>query len=268
MPRTRIFWGLILLILGTLLLLQQLGILQINVWSLIFPLILIGFGVMIIWESRHRPQTTRTERIAIPHQGAERGRLRIHHGAGPLTINPGAGPNDLLAGQFAAGLAYRTGRDQDIYTVDMRTPSSSPTQFIFPWHLFSRGGFTWDVHLNPAIVYALDIEGGANYVRLDLTHLLVSDLRVKTGASSTEISLPDGAGYTRVAVEAGAASVKIEVPAQVAARIRTRGDLSGLTVNRNRFPQIGNVYQSPDYDTAPNRVDIEAQVDVGSLDIH
>ena len=268
MPKRRVFWGLILLILGTLLLLQELGILSINVWSLIVPLILIGLGVLIIWESRHRAQTSRTERVTIPLQGAERGRLRMRHGAGPLTVRSGAGPDDLLVGRFATGLAYRTGRDQDIYTVDMRTPAGSPARFIFPWHLFATGGLAWDVRLNPSIVYTLDIEGGANNVQLDLTHLLVSELRVKTGASSTEIRPPNNSGYTRISIEAGAASVKIEIPAEVAARIRTRGELSGLTIARSRFPQVGNTYQSPDYDTAPNRVDIEAQVDVGSLDIH
>jgi hypothetical protein len=267
MSRRRVFWGLALLVLGTLLLLQELDILRVNVWGLLIPLILIGLGILVVWESSHRSQTSRTERVTIPHQGAERGRLRIRHGAGPLTLSSGAGPTYLLTGQFAGGIAYRTGRDQDIYTLDMHAPSSSPAQFIFAWPFFSNGGRIWDVRLNPTIVYALDIDGGANLVQLDLTHLLVSELRVKTGASSAEIGLPANAGYTRVFVQAGAASVQIEVPAQVAARIHTRGDLSGMTIDRSRFPQIGNVYQSPDYDTAPNRVDIEAQVDVGSLEI-
>ncbi len=267
MKRRRVFWGTMLLILGSLLLLQELDILRINAWSLVFPLILIGFGVIIVWESLNKPQIVRTRSLAIPHQGAERARIHIRHGAGPLTIGGGAGTNDLLTGQFAGGLAYRTGRDQDILTVDMRTPANSPMHTIFPWHMFSTGGFAWNVGLNSTIVYALDIEGGANSVRMDLTNQLVSDLRLKTGASSVQVRLPAAAGYTRVTAEAGAAALHIQVPPEVAARIRVRGELSGVTVDENRFPHTGNIYQSPNYDTAPNRVDIDAEIGLGSITI-
>jgi hypothetical protein len=40
-----------------------------------------------------------------------------------------------------------------------------------------------------------------------------------------------------------------------------------MNVDRSRFPQNGNIYQSPDYATAANRLDIQVETGVGSVDI-
>ena len=72
---------------------------------------------------------------------------------------------------------------------------------------------------------------------------------------------------TNVRVESGAASVSIRVPEGVAARIQTKGGLSTIQVDTRRFPQAGDVYQSADYETATNKVDIDVQMGVGSVNI-
>ena len=72
---------------------------------------------------------------------------------------------------------------------------------------------------------------------------------------------------TEVKTEHGAASLSIEVPAGVAARIRSRITLGSSQIDEARFPRIGDVYQSLDYGTAANRVDIDASGGVGSLRI-
>jgi len=59
----------------------------------------------------------------------------------------------------------------------------------------------------------------------------------------------------------------MRVPSGVAARIRASGGLAEIHVDRGRFPRAGGVYQSADYDTAPNRVDIDVEAGVGSVNI-
>ena len=59
----------------------------------------------------------------------------------------------------------------------------------------------------------------------------------------------------------------MEVPPGVAARIRTRMALGSSQIDETRFPRIGDVYQSLDYGTAANHVDIDASGGVGSLRI-
>ena len=79
--------------------------------------------------------------------------------------------------------------------------------------------------------------------------------------------LPRAAGATTVRAESGAASLTIEVPAGVAARIRSRMALGSSQVDEARFPRVGDGYESPDYATAANRVDIDISGGVGSVKV-
>ena len=79
------------------------------------------------------------------------------------------------------------------------------------------------------------------------------------------MKLPARAGFTRVVVSGGMTSLRLHVPEGVAARIRASCGLVSITVDRKRFPRTGGVYQSPDYETAQNRVDIRLDTGLGSV---
>jgi hypothetical protein len=113
----------------------------------------------------------------------------------------------------------------------------------------------------------LDLDTGANDAHIDLSSLRVTDVFLKSGASSTRLTLPARAGYTRVRVEAGAASLRIRVPEGVAARIHTSSGLTSMRINSARFPSGYNGYQSPDFDTAAHKAELEIQTGVGSVEI-
>ena len=77
--------------------------------------------------------------------------------------------------------------------------------------------------------------------------------------------LPLAAGASDVRAEAGAASLTFIVPTGVAARIRSKMALGSNQVDEARFPRMGDGYQSTDYATAENRVDLDIQGGVGSV---
>jgi predicted membrane protein len=77
--------------------------------------------------------------------------------------------------------------------------------------------------------------------------------------------LPRAAGLTRVRAEAGAASLTFIVPAGVAARVHGTVALGSLNVDESRFPRFGNDYESTDYGSAANRVDLDINGGVGSI---
>ena len=267
MGRSTLFWGVILILIGALLLLNNLGVLDVNVWSLIWPLFLIALGLWILWGFVAGPRPVEAKEVVIPLEGAARASVHIRHGAGRLHVDAGVGPGELAAGTFGGGLDHRVRRDGDMLDVEMRVPSDGFPAFVLPWMWGPGGAFDWSFSLNGEIPLSLDLETGASDMRLDLTDLRVIDLRLQTGASATDLTLPANAGHTRVKIGAGAASVKIRVPSGVAARIRISGALAGITVDKNRFPRVGDVYQSVDYDTAPNKVDVDMETGVGSVDI-
>jgi len=256
------FWGFILVIIGLALLLDNLGLLgNIDIWNLLWPLFLIALGAWVLLGTifRRAPQT---EHASIPLEGAQSARVRVQHGAGRLEVSTGSGMGVLAEGDFAGGLDFRSRREGNGLDVKMRPPEQ-----LFPFTWSTGSTLDWSFGLTREIPLSLEFETGANESRLNLRDLRVTELRLKTGASSTTIDLPANAGLTRTFIESGAASVNVSVPEGVAARIRAQGGLSSIQVDTNRFPQMGNIYQSPDYDAAANKIEMEIQMGVGSVKV-
>jgi hypothetical protein len=70
-----------------------------------------------------------------------------------------------------------------------------------------------------------------------------------------------------VRIEAGAAQVRVEVPAGVAARIRSRMGLGTTSVDEARFPRTGDGWASADVAEAPRVAEIDIQGGVGSVSV-
>jgi len=258
MHRNEFFWGGALVVAGLLLLLGT--VFEINVWILIGPLALIAVGVWIIWGVYGRPAAT-AEPAAVPLAGAQRARIEVHHGAGRLAIGSGAEPGNLLDGTFSGGVQCEARGEGDGMQVQLRVPGSS-----LPW-VWGSPGLAWNLRLSPKVPLELKLETGGNEALVDLTDLQVVDLRLSTGASSTEVLLPARAGFTRVKVGAGVATVRLRAPEGVAVKFEFEGGLATAHVDTGRFPRAGDEYCSPDYATAANKVDIEVEAGVGSVDL-
>jgi hypothetical protein len=121
--------------------------------------------------------------------------------------------------------------------------------------------------LREATPLRLEVETGACQMDLDLTSLLVRDLRIATGASSTLVRMPTAAGETRARVSAGAAEVKVRIPPGVAARIRVPTSLGEVKVDQSRFPGGSGSFESPDYAEARNKVDLSIEIGAASVDV-
>ncbi len=264
MRRNTLFWGTVLILAGLVFLLDNLGILPINAWQIIWPIFLVALGLWILFGTLLGRRGVETEHANVPLEGAARARIRVNHGAGHLQISSGAGEGYLVEGDFGGGLDLDTRRDGDLLDVKM----SVPVQFFpfGPWNWGPRG-LDWRFAVKRDTPISLNINSGASEADIDLSDLRVTDLRLSTGASSSRITMPASAGQTRAAVEAGAASVRVTIPSGVAARILNRSGLSSLNIDTNRFPRQGDTYQSPDYNTAQNRVDLEFRTGVGSIDV-
>jgi hypothetical protein len=125
------------------------------------------------------------------------------------------------------------------------------------------------VDLNPAVpITTLTVQSGAADAKLDLSTLRVSTLDINVGAAATTVQLPEAAGATSAHISGGAATITVNVPQGVAARIQHRGGLSTLTVDSSRFPLVSDgLYQSPDYATAQNKVDLTLETGIATIQI-
>ena len=267
MRRDNLFWAIILILGGLLLLAGNFGLfdrLAINVWSLLWPLFLIVLGGWFIFNTLAGPGPISVQEASIPLEGAARAEIKINHGAGRVTLGAGAPAGQLMAGSFAGGLEQRVQREGD--TLKVKLSVSSRSRFVFPWNL-PGSALDWTVRLSEEVPLTLKFETGASRSEIDLAMLKVTDLKLETGASSTAVTLPAQAGFTKVSIEAGAASVSLRVPGGVAARIRSKGGLSSTSVDQTRFPGDHGRFESPDFATAANKVDIELETGVGAVSV-
>jgi hypothetical protein len=195
-----------------------------------------------------------TESLALPLGGATEAAVRIRFGAGTLSTSAAAA-GSLVDGSFRGGVTHRRSGPG-------RIELEGDTAHGWPWFDHNHD---WSVGLTAEVPLDLRIDAGASKNRFDLRELRARNVELHTGASDTRIMLPRAAGATSIRAETGAASLTLEVPAGVAARIRSRVVLGNIQIDETRFPKVAGGYESPDYATAENRVDIDVQGGVGSL---
>ena len=117
MRKSTLFWGGVLVLVGVLLLLNNLGILDIDVWGVAWPLFLIVLGAWTLWGVFFGRSSIETEEATIPLEGASQARIIVNHGAGRLYVDSAAAPSELLSGTFGGGLERRVKRDGNTLNV-------------------------------------------------------------------------------------------------------------------------------------------------------
>lgn len=264
MRRGSMIWGIIILVAGVLFLLDNLGFLPVDAWKVVFPAALIILGLWFLLGPSLVSKNLPTEEVSVPLDGTAEAEIKFRHGAGELSITSGVITGQLLNGSFGGGVEHLVRREGNRTRVKLRAPSDF--FWMMPFNQMGHG-LKWDVRLSKEIALKLDFKVGASDNHIDLSDLIVTDLRMETGASKCEVILPAQAGFTRASIEAGAASIRIQIPQGVAAHLKVETGLSGVKIDTTRFAQSGNVYESPDYASAANKVEISIQAGVGSIEI-
>jgi len=260
--RNRLFWGIVLILLGLIFLFgYQMGL---PVWRLIWPFMIIAIGAWILLiPVLSKGMKVVQEDFSLPVEGVEQATLKIEHGAGKINLHTVDLKDQFLTGSFMGGVAPKASLSQGKYRVKLE----SKIEFAnFLPRFQNREQLSWDISINRTIPLKVKMETGASDNYLDFTNAQLEELHLETGASSTEILLPEGCAFTSVHVESGASAIKIHIPQKVAARIKISG-LIGKTIDTDRFIQNGEQYESPDYEKAKNRVEINVESGVGSVEI-
>lgn len=264
MRRASLFWGLILLLLGGLMLADAAGIRLpsgARLSDFFWPVLLIVFGAALIFGVFRRGRIE-TKQAAIELQNAASARLDISHGAGRLKIHSGAGTGLLASGSFAGGLRHNAHKTGDRLEVRMRPARD---WFVFPF-FGPSDSLNWDVALSGSVPLELKLSTGANQAEIDLRDLNVTDLKLDSGASDTKLTLP-ARGRLRADLDFGAASMDVTIPPGVAARIKIDQGASDVKVD-GRFPRVGDIYKSDGFDTAANAVDLDIDAGAANIRIH
>jgi hypothetical protein len=291
-PRGGLVWPVVLIVLGLVFLLNNLGALDWDVWWTllsIWPVLLIATGIEILLGYRSTlgavvalvlivavvagafwlAAATETrpaaggERISYALDGAEAADVHLDLSVAVLRLS-GLSESSLLAqGDVLVGpgelldrrFAVSDGRADLELSVEQRTP--------IPIGLPGRRG--WDLGLNEDIDLNLDIEMGVGQASLDLSDMTVTSLEFDAGVGQATVTLPESTSAD-VGVSMGVGMLALHIPDSVEARIRFD---TGLVVRHvpAGFEQRGDYYYTPGFDGADYAVDVDIDLGVGIVTV-
>lgn len=121
-----------------------------------------------------------------------------------------------------------------------------------------------DIKLNPNARWDLRFDIGASSVDLDLSPYKVQMLDIKSGAAKVKVKIGSKTDYTKVNFDSGVSNLEILVPRTSGCQINTDTDLSSK--NFRGFNKIDkNIYQTSNYNSAPNKAVIDLKTAVSSI---
>jgi len=246
---------------------------RVRVWlgSTAFLVVLIaGFGTAWGLAAAGQGPVLHHQTIAVERVQATAARLEVNVGAGSLFLGAQAPPGLLLAGNLESRAVDHTYSITESHQPGGRSVielgRGPGREFSFwPGHDPSED---WNLHVTQAVPTEIRVEAGAADIDLNLRDLMLQRLEIEGGAADIDVVMPAAAGTTEASIEVGAASLRITVPQGVAARIEVDAGLSSVQINESRFPKVSDdVYISPDFDRAANRVDISIDAGASHVEI-
>jgi len=133
---------------------------------------------------------------------------------------------------------------------------------------FNDGNVSNNVNmkLNPNPIWDLDLNVGAAEVKFDLSGFKTRNLKIQGGASDIDIKIGAALPLTDMKLEAGAASIMIRIPEGAGCEIISNTFMSSKDFKG--FTKIANQkYQTPNFATSTNKIMINLQAGVARVDV-
>jgi hypothetical protein len=288
------FWPFILIGLGVLFLLENLGVRTWGVWNAVavwWPLILIVIGanlitrpynwgrqltlalaaltalVMVFW-SVARPTIVGGLRRETISQAITASRAEIQVSTGVTRLEIESNTNRaLIEGRLDVRGNEHLERDistrDNVQYVRLEGKPTNPNM-IWPGTQVS-GNATWNLRLPTGIPLVLRLNTGVGDARINLADLTVTAMWLNTGIGQTTVILP-ASGRVTASIESGIGETTVRIPGGMEARIRASSGLGTVRVNGS-YQRDGDTYTSNGFATAANRADIQVKGGIGRVTV-
>jgi hypothetical protein len=294
--RPSLFWPLLLIGLGALLLLQTLGLLPPSLWlalAQLWPVLLIllgldwlagtrspraaalvlGAGLVLVaasltWaavRASQLPSGGVETLIQIP-QGATRLTARVDFQTGALRLGALGPSQHLLEGSAQDGPGESVRQDYSVSSGEGRLLLEQRANALLAPFLARRPATArWEVRLSQNLPLALEVNGGAGAVTLDLTGLQLTSLDFNSSTGQTLIVFP-ASQPAQAHVRTGLGPATINLPAGIAARIRVRSGQAQVSLPTG-LSHTGGFYTTAGFDGARPFFDLELSAGIGSVTV-
>lgn len=284
----------ILIGLGGVLLLNNLGLLTWSVWEVVlvcWPIVFVAAGLDILIGHRSAlgsllslvvtlmllawviwlfgveadvAGTAAKAEISQPLGEASQAEIIINPAVGRLHVKALSESANLLEGTIPRGIQDSLKRDFELegnkatYRLELGGASFGP-------FIGGAGRGVWTLGLNPEVPLDLDIDLGAGETQVDLTNLQVRDVQVTMGLGQTTVILPDE-GNIQARIEGAVGQTIVIIPQGMAARIQVDTGIAARQLPAD-YQRRDNVYTSPGFENAEQRAELEVSQAIGNLTI-
>ena len=124
-----------------------------------------------------------------------------------------------------------------------------------------------DISLNDKPLYDFDFDVGAASVNMDLTPYKIENIDLEIGAASLDTKLSALADSTKFNINAGASEIKISIPGEAGCQLKVDDVLSSVHINGLDYIRSG-LYRSDGFDEAQKKIYINIDCGVSSIKIN
>jgi hypothetical protein len=300
MRREGLIWGLILVTVGAVLLLDNLELINFywrNIWRF-WPVVLIVAGINLIFSRFRSPSGTilivsitcailaffvyagvkppvnrsynRIDRVPRENTGT-RNTFTEEFSPGlrkaELNISGGATSyelKDTTSNLFDASVSLAAGRYslRKISRDNFESLHFGMSERNRSW----RGGGEVILKLNPSPVWIINVKMGAGQTDFDLSSFKIEQLNFEGGAASFEVKLGEPDSLTNVTVQSGVANVVISVPRSAGCQIKVKAGLSSREFDGFK-KQTDGTYQTTGFNAAVKKVVIDLNGGLSNFEV-
>ena len=299
MSRTgpRLFWPIILIGVGVIFLLNNLGVITGSPWEVIWrlwPVLLIALGVEILigrtgaagaivsavlglavvggvlWILIAQPAlpgfnlnfggALTTTNVDYPLKDVRSASVSIGFTTGTNEVRALTGSTKLLEGTIRhyGNLTFDASYSGSQARVRLH---SSNVSVVLP---FGGSEERWTVALNPVVAYDLDLEMGIGQSTVDLSKLTVTGGRLNAGVGATDLTLPAKGKFT-LSIDGGVGTVKIRLPGKMALRAEVDTGIGSFNPGSRLRALGGEVYETDGFGLADNAITLRIKAGIGTL---
>ncbi|MGE5430580.1 MAG: LiaI-LiaF-like domain-containing protein [Syntrophomonadaceae bacterium] len=296
MRTNHLFWGILFITLGVLVLMNNFMVLNFNwdmMWNL-WPLVLVLIGVYFIFreanfrwiivlviafllgivifagvksfslffDGEYDDFNVSVQEFTLPYENSiKKAKLNLEAAAGNFRLD---GTTDSLI------YAKTKGGFSDYSLNNETTDGSADISFEMgdkhPRVIHGLGKNRVELRLNSNPVWDMDLNVGAATVNLDLEPFKTENIYLKSGASSLKLRLGDKNPMTKVKFESGVSRLEIMVPKASGCEIN-----SDTHFSRKEFSEFekvdDNVYRTRDFASSGNKIYLDIAAGVSSVKV-
>jgi len=264
-PNRSLFWPIILIGVGLIWLLANLGLVGTpSIWLALrlWPALLIVIGLDLLFGSRRPIVGTalglvtvaavvllvalapslgwtkesgallglemRTEQFSEPLGEASRARVELHLSRWPTTIQALRDSGDLINATLDCTGAISFDASE---SAGRKTVSLSHRDAISNlWTSFGAGDYAWDIGLSPRVPLDLLVDVGSGPLSADLSHLDLLALELDGGSGPSEVTLPEPGHAYHLDIDVASGRVRLAFPDQVRVEGKIKGGSGPLEI--------------------------------------